>query len=176
MASLHPDEEFFDTEFGPVLEDEGDQMDDQGRNSLYLGGKPPNHTYIHPDDIEWRFIPDIIEEYQDGKEGWCFFDQGPGSNDAKQGILGNCWFISALSVIATRDQLLCGFEQVPKPEEGETEVEITDAIVNQMSGGVYPPLFHLYRKKGLYVFRFFKDFHWLYVLVDTRLPVNRNTN
>jgi len=24
--------------------------------------------------------------------------------------------------------------------------------------GVYPPVFHLYRKKGLYVMRFFKEF------------------
>ena len=31
-------------------------------------------------------------------------------------------------------------------------------------------MFHLYRKKGLYVFKFFKNFKWLYVIVDDRLP------
>ena len=45
-----------------------------------------------------------------------------------------------------------------------------------MSLGVYPPIFHIYRKKGLYVFRFFKNFNWFYVLVDTRLPVDRYSN
>ena len=39
-----------------------------------------------------------------------------------------------------------------------------------MTTGVYPPIFHLYRKKGLYVFRFFKEFSWKYVIVDDRLP------
>jgi calpain len=28
----------------------------------------------------------------------------------------------------------------------------------------------MYRKNGLYVFRFFKDFEWRYVIVDDRLP------
>ena len=30
------------------------------------------------------------------------------SNEVKQGALGDCWFIGALSVIATRDELLRG--------------------------------------------------------------------
>lgn len=58
-------------------------MDEQGRNSLYLGGDPPKSNFLHPDNIEWRFISDIVEEYDDGGKGWCFFDHGPGSNDAK---------------------------------------------------------------------------------------------
>jgi calpain, invertebrate len=28
----------------------------------------------------------------------------------------------------------------------------------------------MYRKKGLYVFRFYKNFNWVYVIVDDRLP------
>lgn len=42
------------------------------------------------------------------------------------------------------------------------------------SKGVYPGLFHIYRMKGLYVFRFFKNFQWVYVLVDDRLPCRDN--
>jgi calpain, invertebrate len=40
------------------------------------------------------------------------------------------------------------------------------------SKGVYPPIFHIYRKKGMYIFRFFKNFKWIYVLIDDRLPCN----
>jgi calpain, invertebrate len=35
---------------------------------------------------------------------------------------------------------------------------------------VYPGIFHLYRAKGIYVFRFFKDFRWIYVIIDDRIP------
>jgi calpain, invertebrate len=35
---------------------------------------------------------------------------------------------------------------------------------------VYPGIFHLYRAKGIYVFRFFKDFKWIYVIIDDRIP------
>ena len=38
--------------------------------------------------------------------------------------------------------------------------------------GVYPPIFHRFRLRGLYVLRFFKNFRWVYVIVDDRLPVN----
>ena len=37
-----------------------------------------------------------------------FIDDGLAANDVKQGKLGDCWFIGALSVIATRDELLRG--------------------------------------------------------------------
>lgn len=44
----------------------------------------------------------------------------------------------------------------------------------QLSQGVYPPIFHMYRKRGLYVIRIFKDFAWRYVILDNRLPVHPN--
>lgn len=30
------------------------------------------------------------------------------SNEVKQGAIGNCWFIGALSVVATNDKLILG--------------------------------------------------------------------
>jgi hypothetical protein len=35
---------------------------------------------------------------------------------------------------------------------------------------VYPGIFQIYRKRGIYVFKFFKDFKWLYVIIDDRVP------
>jgi hypothetical protein len=42
-----------------------------------------------------------------------------------------------------------------------------------LSKGVYPPIFHRFRKYGIYVLRFFCQLNWVYVLIDTRLPVRR---
>jgi len=43
------------------------------------------------------------------------------------------------------------------------------------SNGVYPSIFHVYRIKGIFVFRFFKNFKWLYVIVDDRIPTIEDT-
>ena len=45
-----------------------------------------------------------------------------------------------------------------------------------LSTGIYPPIFHSFRKKGIFCFRFFKNFKWRYVLVDNRLPCNKIYN
>ena len=39
-----------------------------------------------------------------------------------------------------------------------------------LSEGIYPPIFHFYRKKGIYCFRFYKFGDYKYVIVDDRLP------
>ena len=50
-----------------------------------------------------------------------------------------------------------------------------DFVINQelamnFSKGVYPSIFHVYRMKGIFVFRFYKNFKWLYVIIDDRIP------
>ncbi len=40
---------------------------------------------------------------------------------------------------------------------------------------MYPAIFHIYRKKGIYVFKFFKNFEWVYVIIDDRLPCIDNS-
>ena len=42
---------------------------------------------------------------------------------------------------------------------------------DEFTKGVYPPIFHMYRKFNMYVLRFFKDFKWRYVVIDDRLPM-----
>ena len=46
-------------------------------------------------------------------------------------------------------------------------------LASALSMGVYPPIFHRYRLCGIYVMRFFKNFEWVYVIIDDRLPISK---
>jgi len=75
--------------------------------------------------------------------------------------------IGALSVIATRDELLRGgLKNIDLSEN----LKIDPEQAEEFTRGVYPPIFHMYRRKNMYVLRFFKDFKWRYVIIDDRLP------
>ena len=102
-----------------------------------------------------------------------FVDDGAGANDVRQGAIGDCWLISAMSVIVTRDELLTGGREGMQYDKG---MIIDKEIAASLSKGVYPPIFHRFRMRGIYVIRFFKNFSWKYVIVDDRLPVNIETN
>jgi hypothetical protein len=135
---------YFDTEFGPK-----DKNDAKGsKMALYTTGESPP-GYIKPEAIGW-FYP---EEF--AGEGYTFLDQEASSNEVMQGALGDCWFIGALSVLATRDELLIGGLNNYQITD---DFEVTPTIAKQMAEGVYPPIFHGYQRYGIYVFRFFKNF------------------
>ncbi|KAJ7327524.1 hypothetical protein DFH08DRAFT_884706 [Mycena albidolilacea] len=68
-----------------------------------------------------------------------FFVDGADSNDIVQGQLGDCWFLSALATMATADGLVEKF-CVARDEE-----------------------------IGVYGFIFFKDDHWVHVIIDDLL-------
>ena len=106
--------------------------------SLYFNGKPPAHGYVDPENVTW-LTPEQIYPNEDIQ----FIDDGASANDVLQGEIGNCWFIGALSVLATRDELLRGgFKKL----RITPNMEITPEIAAQLSKGVSPPLFHYYRK------------------------------
>jgi|TARA_B110000305_G_C19365116_1_gene601528 hypothetical protein len=74
--------------------------------------------------------------------------------------------------LATRDELLIGGR---KGMEYDPDMIVDKEIASILDNGVYPPIFHRFRSIGLYVLRFFKNFNWIYVIVDTRIPVNTKT-
>ena len=90
-------EQFFDKDFGPK-----DNKDIEGSSmSMYFSGNPPP-GYPIPEECEWMRPEEFCAEDPE------FIHEGASANDVKQGRIGNCWFIGALSVLATRDQLLRG--------------------------------------------------------------------
>ena len=150
--SLSPNEKFIDTEFGSLPNDGGKLH----KNSLIGNRVSSNIPY---NNLEWYSISKINQEAK-------FFDDGAESNDVCQGSLGNCWFISALSVLATKDYLLRGEFNEHILDDG-----IIDDEENAMlSTGVYPPIFQSFRTKGIFCMRFFKNFKWRYVIIDDRIP------
>lgn len=76
------------------------------------------------------------------QHGRLFLD-GSSSGDVIQGQLGDCWFLGALAVMGSQEQLLnsCFWR-------GDS-----------------------FKDYGLYVVRFFKDCNLIYVIIDDRLPV-----
>ena len=100
------------------------------------------------------------------------FVEGASSQDCIQGELGDCWLISAMSVLATRDVLIMGGKD---GMDYNPDMIIDKDLATCLSNGVYPPIFHRFRSIGMYVIRIFKNFKWIYVVVDDRIPVNKKT-
>lgn len=88
---------YFDDDFGPKTR--ADKKN--GALAMYFDGVPPK-GYADPEGVVWKFATELSDKPEQ------FIDDGAGSNDVKQGQLGDCWFIGALSVIATKDTLLRG--------------------------------------------------------------------
>jgi hypothetical protein len=160
--SLSSGESFIDKDFGSSKDNP-----DLNKYSLYTNGIPYNNRAIDPKLVEWYPITQLAT-MGDPK----FIDDGAESNDVMQGALGDCWFISALSVIASNDYLLRGEFNPGILEDGKIDEEETIML----STGVYPPLFHGFRRKGLFCFKFFKNFKWRYVIIDDRLPCRKVYN
>jgi hypothetical protein len=80
--------------------------------------------------------------------------------------------ISAMAVIVTRDELLVGGKRGMEYNPG---MIVDKEIASILCNGIYPPIFHRYRSKGLYVIRIFKNFKWIYIVIDGRIPINKKT-
>lgn len=73
-----------------------------------------------------------------------------------------------MGVLVSRDELLMGGR---RGMEYDNDMIVDKEIASLLCNGVYPPIFHRYRKKGLFVIRIFKNFNWIYVILDERIPV-----
>jgi calpain len=99
MKSLKEGEDYYDPDFGPKNDD-----DNEGnRMSLYYNGNPPVPGYPKPDEVSW-LKPEVFCQGEVPK----FIDKDASANDVKQGDIGNCWFVGALSVLASYDELIGG--------------------------------------------------------------------
>jgi len=155
---------YLDPDFGPK-----NKNDIKGhRFSLYTNGEVPFKGYKDPNEIEWVYG----ETLATGDNTAQFVDDGAASADCVQGEIGDCWLISAMSTLVTRDELLVGGR---RGMEYDKDMIIDKDIAQILSMGVYPPIFHKFRVKGLYVIRIFKNFEWIYVIIDERIPVDIKT-
>ena len=150
---------FIDVDFGARRKSDLERS----KFCMYKTGEVPRKGYTDPKQVEWMYAQDLT------KKPVQFVDDGVASDDCIQGNLGDCWLISAMSVLATRDELLVGGRQ---GMEYDNNMIVDKEIASILSKGVYPPIFHKYRKIGLYVIRIFKNFTWIYVIVDERIPID----
>ena len=111
----------------------------KNRDSLY-GDYPVPIGSPRDTNVEWYPLTEISDCAQ-------FFSDGIESNDIIQGFLGNYWFISALSVLATKDHLLRGEFN----EEMLRDKNLDSEEYAMLSTGVYPPIFYSFRKKAFFV-------------------------
>jgi calpain len=80
--------------------------------------------------------------------------------------------MSALSVVCQRDELIIGGME---GLEYDPDMIVDKEISFNLSRGIFPPIFHKFRSRGIYVLRYFKNFEWIYVIIDERLPVKIET-
>ena len=93
LAEIGKDGVWDDPDFGPPK----GKPEDPAKMSLYFNGEAPK-GYVKPEQIVWM-RPDPKAK---------FISADASAQDVIQGAIGDCWFIGALSVLATRDELLRG--------------------------------------------------------------------
>lgn len=139
---------FADQDFGPnVTDPTGDQSIVYREWDRSPLPNVSEYTWLRPHEISTR-SPALFMDPNQSSLG-----------DIIQGLLGDCWFLSSLITISAKRKYLVG------SLEGEQD----------LTAGVYPPLFHSFREYGLYVMRFCVDDEWVYVIIDDRLPVSRDS-
>ncbi|EAS01497.1 calpain family cysteine protease (macronuclear) [Tetrahymena thermophila SB210] len=168
VKNLKPGEMWNDPEFGPT------ESDPYGSKSMYFSDNDIPTGCPPPENVEWLRIGEQLERHlennpedntDDHSDEAHFLLSGASSNDVKQSsYLGDCWFVSALSIIAQNDAYLVGSYDPSAKNVSQEQVLI------QMSEGIYPPMFHFLKQYGVFIFKFYKNFEWRYVIIDDKLP------
>lgn len=109
--------------------------------ALYADPASPPKGALSPDNVDWlRVNSNEIKGMPEPET----FKSGIGAGDVIQGALGDCWFISAMSILATRPELL------------------DNVIVSDKN-----------KARGIYTLKYFKAGQWRYVHIDDRLPCTK---
>ncbi len=77
--------------------------------------------------------------------------------------------VSALAILASDEEWLISGRVVEK------DIPAFTGPLSQLYEGVRPPLFHWLQKYGIYVFKFYKLGQPIYVMVDNRIPVYKDS-
>lgn len=106
-----------DPEYGPTKDDP------HGYNSIVFDPAYPGAPF--EDEVEWKRMSEIAG-------GVAFFlEDQIQSNDVRQGEVGNCWLIAAMSIVATQEDLVRGdFNPYAKMDKDkQITLDITDEEV-----------------------------------------------
>ncbi|KAJ8313093.1 hypothetical protein KUTeg_010466, partial [Tegillarca granosa] len=122
LEELGPDELYCDPDF-PA-----------DKHALFYSNKDSS-------DVVWKRPKDIVEEWQEPQ----LMVDGVTRDDIKQGILGDCWFLSSCAAVSQRENFMKKI--VPKDQ----------------------PLYG-YGYRGIVHFRFWRFGEWVDVYIDDRLP------
>ncbi|GFR97983.1 calpain-A [Elysia marginata] len=143
-------EEFSDGMLGLSTEEQYNQITRSlGPGELFEDGEfPPNMSSLFFDPkqpikakVVWMRPQEIL-----GKDGEAqLITDGVTRDDIKQGILGDCWFLSSCAAVSQRGQLM-------------SKIILDNQV---LSGPNY---------KGIVRFRFWRFGEWVQVIIDDRLP------
>ena len=120
---------------------------------------------VQPEEILWLFPNEITNKQSNN----LFLGQLPQYSDISPGALEDEWFLTAIAFLAERKSIVSKLTQAISLQD-----TFTHDIWNELWSSIIPPMFHVYAKKGLFVFRFMKDYKYRYVIIDGKLPCGKN--
>ena len=98
--------------------------------------------------------------YRNLKEGERFVDPEPMKVSLKENI-------PTMQILEAKEKIMIyENEKAPELTVLKTQVSVTKEIWNILKSGIYPPIFHFYSKKGLYVFKIYDRFKERFIIVD----------